>query len=156
MKLDLHNEIKIITSLDETFALWSKLIPACAQGDLMDVDSYPLKKFKDNPKWVPERDGVLNREFFKWSGNMTEDDHAKMIYHLLNRSGPGRALPYPKVVLKQPAFVVMNCYSSREWIDRRKRKLLVRTELNNIKPTLGLFNALGDFQPNKWKNFKLD
>lgn len=122
MKLDLHNVIKIITSFDETFQLWDELISACAQGDLLDVDSYPLMKFKDNSKWVPQRDGVLNREFFKWLGNMTKDDHAKMICHLLNRSGPKRELPYLKVVLKQPTSVVMDCYSAKEWIEHRKRK----------------------------------
>lgn len=45
--LELHNEIKIITSSDETFALWSELISAYAQGELIDVDSNPLKKYKD-------------------------------------------------------------------------------------------------------------
>ena len=33
-KLVLTNEVKIITSSDETFDLWSEVISAAAQGDL--------------------------------------------------------------------------------------------------------------------------
>ncbi len=88
--LDLHNEIKIITSSDETFALWSELISAYAQGELIDVDSNPLKKYKDKKSWVSQKDDILNREFFKWLGNLSESDHYKMILHMLNRLGPKR------------------------------------------------------------------
>ena len=45
-KLVLTNEVKIITSSDETFDLWSEVISAAAQGDLIDVDSKTLSKFK--------------------------------------------------------------------------------------------------------------
>ena len=48
--LDLHNEIKIITSSDETFDLWKELIIKYSQGELLDVDATPIYKrsFKDN------------------------------------------------------------------------------------------------------------
>ena len=46
-KLVLTNEVKIITSSDETFDLWSEVISAAAQGDLIDVDSKTLSKFKE-------------------------------------------------------------------------------------------------------------
>ena len=40
--LDLHNEIKIITSSDETFDLWKELIIKYSQGELLDVDATPI------------------------------------------------------------------------------------------------------------------
>ena len=67
--LDLHNEIKIITSSDETFDLWKELIIKYSQGELLDVDATPICKMRLNPRWTPHRDGILSREFFKWLGN---------------------------------------------------------------------------------------
>jgi hypothetical protein len=46
--LDIHNKIKIITSDDSTFALWSEVIASHSQGELLDLETNPLKKFKDN------------------------------------------------------------------------------------------------------------
>ena len=37
--LDLHNEIKIITSSDEVFALWSELIAKYSQRELLDPET---------------------------------------------------------------------------------------------------------------------
>ena len=85
--LDLHNEIKIITSSDETFELWKELIIKYSQGELLDVDATPICKMRLNPKWTPHRDGILSCEFFKWLGNCDEEDHKKLILHVLGRSG---------------------------------------------------------------------
>ena len=98
--LDLHNEIKIITSSDETFELWKELIIKYSQGELLDVDATPICKMRLNPKWTPHRDGILSREFFKWLGNCEEEDHKKLILHVLGRSGESRAFGYPKVTVK--------------------------------------------------------
>jgi hypothetical protein len=57
---NIHNEIKIITSQDETFELWSKVISSHNQGELFDLETNPLKKFKENKSWRSEKDGVLN------------------------------------------------------------------------------------------------
>ena len=46
--LDIHNEIKIITSNDSTFALWSEIIASHNQGKLYDPKTNPLKQFKVN------------------------------------------------------------------------------------------------------------
>ena len=47
-----------------------------------------------------------------------------------------------------------DCYSAKEWLERQKRKIIVRQELNKLKPNLGFFNAAGAFQPQRWKKFK--
>ena len=156
-KLVLTNEVKIITASDETFDLWSEVISAAAQGDLMDVDSKTFSKFKERAGFEADKDAVLNREFFKFLGNLTEADHAKMCRHMLNRSGPSRTLNYPKVVVKQPATLLRDCYSYKDWIERRKRKVTARFQLNRLRPDLGIFTADGsEYVEEAWKKFKKD
>jgi hypothetical protein len=70
--LTLTNEVKIITSSEPTFDLWKEVITCAAQGDLVDVDSKDLEKFKEHKNFEPEKDGVLSREFFKFLGNLSE------------------------------------------------------------------------------------
>ena len=138
--LTLTNEVKIITSSDDTFKLWQEVISCAARGDLIDVDSKELTKFKDHKNFEPEKDEVLTWEFFKFLGNLSEADHAKLCRHILNRSGPSRKLPHPKVVMKQPTTVVEDCYSVKEWIERRKKKATACFQLHLIRPELGLYN----------------
>ena len=120
------NEVKIITSSDETFKLWQEVISCAAQGDLIDVYSKELTKFKDHKNFESEKDGVLTREFFKFLRNLSKADHSKLCRHILNRSGPSRKLLHPKVVVKQPTIVVEDYYLVKEWIERRKKKATVR------------------------------
>jgi hypothetical protein len=152
--LDIYNEIKIITSDDSTFILWSEVIASHSQGELLDPETNPLKKFKENKTWRPEKEGVFNREFFKWLGNLTEADHRKFCKHILNRSRESHEYAYPKVTMKTISSVLIGCYSAKDWIERRKRKQLVRKELHNLKPRLQLFSANGEFSRTNWKTFK--
>ena len=71
--LDLHNKNKIITSNAEVFALWSERIAEYSQGELLDRETCEEMKLKS--RWVSQKDGILNREFFKWLGNCDEEDH---------------------------------------------------------------------------------
>ena len=152
--LNIQNEIKIITADDSTFELWSEVISAHSTGELTDPESG--KKFKEIKGWKPERDGQLNREFFKFMGNMSTEDHRKLALHLLNRSGDARRHTYPKVTMKKVSSVLESCYSSKDWIERRKRKQLVRKELDKLDPKLKFFSATGDFLPENWKKFKVE
>ena len=154
--LDLHNEIKIITSSDQTFELWKELIIKYSQGELLDVDATPICKMCLNPKWTPRRNGILSHEFFKWLGNCGEEDHKKLILHVLGRSGESRAFGYPKITIKQTSKVLKDCYSAKEWLERCKQKIIVKRELNKLKLSLGFFNTAGAFQPHRWKKFKRD
>ncbi|KAG0562160.1 hypothetical protein KC19_9G122500, partial [Ceratodon purpureus] len=98
-------------------------------------------------------DGTLPREFFKWLGNLTEADHQKMCKHILHKSGPSRKYTYPKVTIKQNTSVLEDCYSVKEWAERRKRKAVAQAEFNNINPTLHLFKRDGLDVP-AWKQSK--
>jgi CRISPR/Cas system CSM-associated protein Csm2 small subunit len=152
--LDIHKEIKIITFDDSTFVLCSEVIASHSQGELLDLETNPLKKFKENKNWRPEKEGVLNQEFFKWLGNLTEADHKKFYKHILNRSRESHVYAYPKVTMKTISSVLIGCYNAKDWIERWKRKQLVRKELHNLKPRLQLFSANGEFSQMNWKTFK--
>ena len=149
--------MKIITSSDETFKLWQEVISCAARGDLIDVNSKELTKFKDHKNFEPEKDGVLTREFFKFLGNLSEADHAKLCRHILNRSDPSQKLPHLKVVVKQPTTMVEDCYSVKEWIERRKKKATAHFQLHLIRPKLGLYtDGNKQFVQIAWKNFKTE
>jgi hypothetical protein len=134
--------------------LWSEVIASHSQGELLDPKTNPLKKFKENKNWRPEKEGVLNREFFKWLGNLTEADHRKFCKHILNRLGESHVYAYPKVTMKTISSILIGCYGAKDWIERRKRKQLVRKELHNLKPRLQFLNANGEFSQTNWKTFK--
>ncbi|KAG0594496.1 hypothetical protein M758_UG082500 [Ceratodon purpureus] len=152
--ISLTNELFIITSSDETWDLWKEVIASAACGGLIDPDSEPPhKKFYERKGFVPDKDGTLPREFFKWLGNLTEADHQKMCKHILHKSGPSRKYTYPKVTIKQNTSVLEDCYSVKEWAERRKRKAVAQAEFNNINPTLHLFKRDGLDVP-AWKQFK--
>ena len=97
---------------------------------------------------------MLNREYFKWLGNLSLQDLERLAKHLLNQCGEKQKFPYPKVMIKSISSVLESCYNTKEWVERRKWKQLVKLELNNIDKTLGLMNADGELIHEKWKVFK--
>ena len=97
---------------------------------------------------------MLSQEYFKWLSNLRLQDLERLAKHLLNQSGEKRKFPYPKVTIKLISSVLESCYNTKEWVERRKRKQLVKRELNNIDPTLDLINADGELIHEKWKAFK--
>ena len=150
-KLKLVNELKIITAPEEIYNLWSEVISRAAHGELYNPDTG--SKFNKKENWKQES-CFLSREYFKWLGNLSLQDLERLAMHLLNQSGEKRKFPYPKVTIKAISSVLESCYSTKEWVERRKMKQLVKRELNNIDPTLGLINADGELIHTKWKAFK--
>ena len=150
-KLKLVNELKIITAPKEIYNLWSEVISRAVHGEIYNPDTG--SKFNEKENWKQES-CMLSREYFKWLGNLSLQDLERLATHLLNQSGKKRKFPYPKVTIKAISFVLESCYSMKEWVERRKRKQLVKQELNNIDPTLGLINANGELIHAKWKAFK--
>ena len=124
--LDIHNEIKIITSDDSTFALWSEVIASHSQGKLFDLETNSLKQFKVNKSWRPEKDGVFNQEFFKWLRNLTEADHQRFFKHILKRSGDSHQYLYPKVTMKTILLVLIGCLAQRIGSSDRRGSSLCR------------------------------
>jgi hypothetical protein len=61
---------------------------------------------------------------------------------------------YPKVTTKMISSVLIGCYRAKDWIERRKRKQLLRRVLHNLKPRLQLFSTNGEFSRSHWRAFK--
>ena len=49
-----------------------------------------------------------------------------------------------------------SCYTAGEWLERWKRKHLVKKELHQIDPELGLMNAKNEIIVENWKKFKTE
>lgn len=151
--LTLTNEVKIITFPDPLWKLWAEVIASVAQGDLVDPDSKSYEKFKDKKDFVPDKDLTLSREFFKFLGNLLETDHEKLCKHILNESGTSWRLIYPKVVLKQSKAMKEDCYTVKDYVERRKCKSIAQLQLHLTDPELGIYD--GDvFNVPVWKQFK--
>ena len=123
-----------------------------SQGLLIDPESGLA--FKELKSWNAERDGVISREFFKWLGNLSEAQLKRLAEHLLNKPDPKREEPYPKVTMKKVAGVVANCYSAKDWLERCKRKMIIKRQIHLLEPNLGLYSSSGEFKKDRWKDFK--
>ena len=150
-KLKLTNELKLITAPDDVYKLWAEVITAAAFGELVNPDIG--RKFNARDGWNPEN-CMLTREFFKHLGNLSYDELATLAKHMLNQTSEKRKQPYPKVTIKSVSSVLDSCYTAGEWSERRKRKHLVKKELHQIDPKLGLMNAKNEIIVQNWKKFK--
>ena len=99
---------------------------------------------------------MLTREFFKHLGNLSYNELVTLARHMLNQTGEKRKQPYPKVMIKSLSSVLDSCYTVSEWSERWKRKHLVKKELHQIDPELGLMNAKNEIIVENWKKFKTE
>lgn len=67
--VNIYNKIMIIAS-DDVYDLWSEVFSCQSQGKVIDLES--LQKFKDLKNWTPDKDGVINQEFFKSLGDLSK------------------------------------------------------------------------------------
>ena len=133
-KLKLVNELKIITAPEEIYNLWSEVISRVAHGELYNPDTG--SKFNEKENWKQES-CLLSPEYFKWLSNLSLQDLERLAMHLLNQSGEKRKFLYPKVMIKAISFVLESCYSTKEWVERRKRKQLVKAGAEQHRPNPG-------------------
>lgn len=148
---EIKNELLIITASDEIFQLWSEFITAHSSGGLINPDTG--EKFNKDPKFNGGKTFLLHREFFKRMGNLTEDETRKIAVHLLSRT-PNRVHNYPKVTVHKIKKVLPHTYSSKDWVERRKRKRIVIQDLNAIKPTLRFCDSDGHVIKKNWQTWK--
>ena len=149
--MSIHNEIKLITSSNEVHGLWMEVISSQSNGLLIDPET--LLPYKDTKSWDATKDGVISCEFFRWLGNLPESGFRKLALHLLNRI-PNRSLPHPKVTLKKISGVMVDCYSTKEWLEQNKRKQAIRKYLYFEKRNLGFFDSAGNYKLEACKAFK--
>jgi hypothetical protein len=113
---DLKNEVKIITSPDETFKLWKEFLEKHSTGDLINSDT--------GDRFNQAKNFTLAQEFFKHLGHFTDEDLKVFVQHL-QRKTPGRSYSYPKVTVHKTLKVHISHYSAAEWVERRKKKMIV-------------------------------
>jgi hypothetical protein len=148
---DLKNEIKIITSPDELFGLWKEFLERHSIGALINPDT--MEKFNQAKNFKVTKNFTLAREFFKPLGHLTDIDLKVFVQHLLGRT-PNREWLYPKVTVHKTSKVHCSYYSAAEWVDWRKKKMIVLQELNDIDHSLEVVMAEGTVDNDKWRAWK--
>ena len=150
-KLEIRNELKIITAPDDVYNLWSEVISSAVHGELIDPNT--RLKYNEKATWKPEQ-GNLTHEFFKVLGNLSFNDLSKLAEHILHQNPGSKNKDYPKVTIKLLSVVQESCYTAREWVERRKRKHKVKMELHALDASLRLMSSLNKLNHEKWREFK--
>lgn len=109
--------------------------------------------FNKAPTFKISKQNTLAREFFKHLGHFTDDDLKVYVQHLLGIT-PNRKDPYPKVTVYKTLRIHRSHYSSPEWVERRKKKLIVLQELDALDDKLEFITAEGTVDNEKWRTWK--
>jgi hypothetical protein len=148
---NLTNEVKIITSPNELFGLWKEFLDRHTMGAFINPDT--MKKFNQAKNFKVTKNFTLACEFFKPVGHLTDNDLKVFVQHLLGRT-PNRDWLYPKVFVHKTSKVHCSHYSAAEWVDWRKKKMIVLQELNDIDHNLEVVTAEGTIDNEKWRAWK--
>ena len=65
---------------------------------------------------------MLTHEFFKFLGNLSYQELGKLAKFILNIPYAKRKPPYPKVTIKAITKVLDSHYTTKDWVERQKRK----------------------------------
>ena len=150
-RLKLLNELKLITATEDIYRLWSDVITNAAHGELYNPDTN--LKFNARLDWNPES-CMLTREFFKFLGNLSYQELGKLAKYILNIPYAKRKHPYPKVTIKAITKVLDGHYTTKDWVERRKRKQVAVRELHRLDPSLGHMNSANEIITTNWQRFK--
>jgi hypothetical protein len=96
---------------------------------------------------------TLAQEFFKHLGHFMDEDLKVFVQHLLRKT-PGWSYSYPKVTVHKTSKVHISHYSATEWVERRKKKMIVLQEFDALDGTLEFTRADGTMNNKKWKEWK--
>jgi hypothetical protein len=142
---DLKNEVKIITSPNETFELWKEFLEKHSTGGLINPDTRVWFKVTKN--------FTLAQEFFKHLRHFTDEDLKVFVQHLLGKT-IGRSFSYPKVTVHKTSKVHTSHYSTAEWVERIKKKMIVMQEFDALDGTLEFTKTDGTMNNEKWREWK--
>jgi hypothetical protein len=112
-----------------------------------------MEKFNQAKNFKVTKNFTLAREFFKPLGYLIDNDLKVFVQHLLGRT-PNRDWFCPKVTVHKTSKVHCSHYSAVEWVDRRKKKMIVLQELNDINHNLEVVTAEGTVDNEKWRAWK--
>jgi hypothetical protein len=108
---DLKNEVMIITSPDELFALWKEFLERHSTGAF--INPVTMEKFNLAKNFQVTKNFILAREFFKSLGHLIDNDLKIFVQPLLGRT-PNREWLYPKVTVHKTSKVHYSHYSAAE------------------------------------------
>jgi hypothetical protein len=91
--------------------------------------------------------------FFKHLGHFADED-LKVFVQLLLGKTPGWSFSYPKVTVHKTSKVHTSHYSVAEWVERRKKKMIVLQEFDALDGTLEFTKADGAVNNEKWSEWK--
>jgi hypothetical protein len=77
----------------------------------------------------------LASEFFKHPGHFTDEDLKVFVQRLLEKT-PDWVCAYPKVTVHKTVKLHHTHYSAMEWVDRKKKKMIVLQQLDDLDCTL--------------------
>jgi hypothetical protein len=112
-----------------------------------------MEKFNQAKNFKVTKNFTLAHEFFKPLGHLIENDLKVFVQHLLERT-PNRDWLFFKVIVHKTSKVHCSHYSMAEWIDRRKKKMIVLQELNDIDHSFEVVTAEGTVDNEKWRAWK--
>ena len=130
---DLMNEVKIITFPDETIELWKEFLEKHSTGGLINPNILP--RFNQAKNLKVTKNFTLACEFFKHLGHFTNEDLKVFMQDLLGKI-PDLMCPYPKVAVHKTSKLHRTHYSDVEWVEHRKKKLIVLQELDELDSAL--------------------
>ena len=93
------------------------------------------------------------QEFFKHLGHFIDEDPIVFVQHLLGRT-PSRSYSYLKVTVHKTLKLHNFHYSTVEWIEHRKKKMIVLQELDALDGTLQFMKADGTVNNKKCREWK--
>ena len=96
---------------------------------------------------------TLAQEFFKHLEHFIDEDLKIFVQHLLRKT-PDRSYSYAKVIVYKTSKVHISCYFAVEWVERRKKKMIVLQEFDALDGTLEFTRADGAKNNEKSKEWK--
>ena len=94
-----------------------------------------MEKFNQAKNFKVTKNFTLAHEFFKPLGHLTNNDLKVFVQYLLGGT-PNRDWLYPKITVHKTSNVRYLYYSTMEWVDWRKKKMIVLQEPNDIDHNL--------------------
>ena len=149
--VDLKNEVKIITSQDETFELWKEFLQKHSTSSLINLDTGDW--FNQAKNFKMTKNFTLAQELFKHLEHFTDEDLKVFVQYLLQKT-LGRLYMYPKVTMHKTSKVHIFHYSAVEWVEHWKKKMIVLQEFDALDGTLEFIRADGAVNNEKWKEWK--
>ena len=96
---------------------------------------------------------TLGHEFFKHLGYFTNEDLKVFVQHLLGKTPDWKYL-YPKVIVLKTSKLHWSHYLAVEWMERKKKKLIILQDLDELDGLLEFITIEGTMNNKKWKTWK--